>query len=574
MKRKKQISLMLAVIFVLTFVLIGFEASASPPLKPKLILQVTVDQLRGDLPMRFIDRLGEGGFRYLLKQGTVYDNAQYQHANTETIVGHAVLATGAFPSAHGMVANVWLDRSTGKLAYNIEDERYYVLGQQVAVDKKTEIDPTQKAAQTDGRSPQSILVSTFSDELFVSNGGRSKVFGVSVKDRGAVSLAGHAGKAFWFHKKSGEFVTSSYYYDEYPAWVQAWNEKRLADEYAGTSWDLMYERETYVFGDHDDRPYETALPGYGRTLPHAYGEKDSKLYYTLLTLSPVGDELTLDFAKTLLDREQLGQDEIPDYLSVSFSATDYVGHIFGPSSLESEENILRLDRTLADLFNYVDEKVGLEHTLIVLSADHGAPEAPEYMASLGMDVGRLTPKRIDMEPTIAALKERFGIGKELITLYYHPYIYLNREEIKAQGLDQAEVERALADELMKFDGIAAAVPSSDLLKGNLSDTPLIRQIRRNFHPKRSGDIYLVQEPYWFLYSDESIPLCTIHGSPWRYDTYVPIIFAGADIPAQRISRLVHPVDIASTLAAYLRTKYPSGAVGTPLVEVLQAVDAQ
>ena len=261
-------------------------------------------------------------------------------------------------------------------------------------------------------------------------------------------------------------------------------------------------------------------------------------------------------------------DEVPDYLSVSFSSTDYVGHVFGPSSLEAEDNILRLDRTLAELFKYVDEKVGLKNTLIVLSADHGGPEAPEFMASFGMDAARLIPKKMDVDPLISALKERFGIGKELIELYYHPYIYLNREVIRERGLDQAEVERALAAELMKFDGIAAAVSSSDLLKGDLPDTPLIRQIRRNFHPKRSGDIYLVQEPYWFLYSDEDIALCAMHGSPWLYDTSVPIFFAGMNVPAQRISRLVHPVDIAATLSAYLNIKYPSGLAGTPLVEVL------
>ncbi len=214
--------------------------------------------------------------------------------------------------------------------------------------------------------------------------------------------------------------------------------------------------------------------------------------------------------------------------------------------------------------------MGLNNTLIVLSADHGGPEAPEYMASFGLDVARLIPKEMDVEPLITALKERFGIGKELIEPYYHPYIYLNREVIRENGLDQAEVERALAAELMKFDGIAAAVSSSDLLKGDLPDTPLIRQIRRNFHPKRSGDIYLVQEPYWFFCSDEDIALCSIHGSPWLYDTYVPIFFAGRNVPSQRISRLVHPVDIAATLSAYLSIKYPSGLVGTPLVEVLPA----
>jgi len=557
---------------VLCFVaaaLVATSAQASENRKPRLVLQITVDGLRGDLPLRYADRLGKGGFRYLLEKGTYYSNAHYQHSNTETIVGHVILATGAFPSASGMVANVWLDRESGKLAYNIEDDRYRTLSTEPFVDKKTEIDPTQKAAQTDGRSPKAILTSTFSDELFVSNGGRSKIFGVSVKDRGAVSLAGHAGKAFWFSKKTGEFVTGTYYYDEYPKWVAAWNDTHLSDAYQGKSWELMQDRSTYVFGGADDRGYETDFPGYGRTFPHPFGDKSSKYFYTLLTVSPAGDELTLDFAKALIDNEQLGQDDITDYLSVSFSSTDYVGHLFGPSSLEAEDNILRVDRTLADLLQYVDKKVGLKNTLIVLAADHGVPEAPEYMASLGMETGRLTPSKIDTSPLMEALKQRFGIDKELIKLYYHPYVYLDREVIREKGLNQAEVERAIATELMKLDGIAAAVPSSDLLKGDLPDTPLIRQIRRNFHSKRSGDIYLVQEPYWFLYSDSSIPLCTIHGSPWRYDTYVPIIFAGVNVPAQRISRSVHPLDIAPTLSAYLGIKPPSGSLGTPLSEVLQ-----
>lgn len=544
------------------------EPADADPARPKLVLQITVDGLRGDLPLRYADRLGDGGFRYLLEKGTHYANAHYQHANLETIVGHVVLATGAFPSAHGMVANVWLDRETGELAYNIEDNRYSILSKEGGVDKKTEIDPTQRMARTDGRSPKAILTSTFSDELAVSNGGRSKIFGVSVKDRGAVSLAGHAGKAFWFSKKTGEFITSTFYCDAYPSWVSQWNSRRLADTYQGKSWDLMNDRSTYVFGNADDRPYETDFPGYGRIFPHPFGDAGSKYYYTLLTVSPAGDELTLDFAKALIENEQLGNDDVTDYLSISFSSTDYVNHLFGPSSLEMEDQILRLDRVLEDLFRYVDEKVGLKNTLIVLSADHGAPEAPEFMASLGMETGRLTPNRIDTEPAMDVLKKRFGIGKELIKIYYHPYIYLDREVIRSKGLDQAEVERVLATELMKFDGIAAAVPSSELLSGDLPDSPLIRQVRRNFHPKRSGDIYLVQEPYWFLYTDESIPLCAMHGSPWRYDTYVPILFAGANVPAQHVSRLVHPESIAPTLSAYLGIKPPSSAVKVILVEVL------
>ena len=545
------------------------QDKATAPSTPRLILQITVDQLRGDLPVRYADRYGESGFRYLLEMGTYYSNAHYQHSNLETIVGHAILATGAFPSANGMVANVWLDRETGELGYAVEDSAYDMVGLEGGVDKKSEIDPTQAAAKSEGRSPRAILTSTFSDELAVRTAGRAKIFGVSVKDRGAISLAGHAGKAFWFSKKTGEFVSSTYYYDAYPDWVKKWNGKRKADGYAGKSWELLQDRTKYVYRDTDDRPYETALPGYGRVFPHPFGKKDNKLFYTLLTLSPVGDDLTLDFAKNLIENEQLGQDDIPDYLAISFSSTDYVGHMFGIASLESEDNLLRLDRTLAELFAFVEEKVGLQNTLIVLAADHGAPEAPEYMAGLGMDVNRLTPSTYDTTPVVEALKKRFGIGKELITMYQHPYVYLDHSIIREKGLDQAEVERALAAELMKFDGIALAVSSSDIRSGRLPEAPMIQQIRRNFHPKRSGDIYLVQEPYWFLYSDESIPLCTIHGSPWRYDTYVPIMFAGAGVPAQRINRSVHPVDIASTLAAWVGAKYPSGAVGEVLQEVLK-----
>lgn len=561
--------LKLTPIFILAisfFVNVNGAIAADSP--PKLILQITIDGLRGDLPGRYLDRFDKGGFKYFFDKGMVYTNAQYQHSNLETVVGHAVLATGAFPSAHGMVANVWMDRETGLLGYAIEDSNYDMVGAAGGVDKDTEIDPTQAAAKSEGRSPKAIQCSTFSDELAVHTAGRAKIFGVSVKDRGAITLAGHAGKAFWFSKKTGGFVSSTYYYDQYPDWVNQWNESSMADTYAGKSWELLNDRSSYVYKDTDDRPYETALPGYGRVFPHPFGKKDSKLFYTLLTLSPVGDDLTLDFAKDLLVNEKLGQDNTTDYLSVSFSATDYVGHVFGIASLENEDNMLRLDRTLADLLKFVDENVGLKNTLIVLSADHGAPEAPEYMAERGMAVDRLVPSKFDVAPGIAALKKRFGIGKELIKMYEHPYIYLDHQLIREKGLDLGEVERAVAEEMMKFDGIALAISSTDIRNGRLPEAPVIQQIRLNFHPKRSGDIYVLQEPYWFLYTDESLPLCTIHGSPWRYDTYVPIMFAGKNVKSGRVSRLVHPVDIVATLALSAGTKLPSGAAGCPLTEVM------
>ena len=559
--------ILLAALAILTG---GFVAqgTAQQRVEPKLILQITVDQLRGDLLARYYDRFGEGGFRFLLDAGTVYSNAHHRHANNETIVGHTTLATGADPAEHGMVGNVWLDRATGELTYNVEDFRYPLLSKGAGVDKSSEIDPTQKTARSDGRSPLRILVSTFSDELTLVQGGKSKVFGVSVKDRGAISMAGHTGKAFWFSKKSGAFITSRFYYDRTPEWVADWNAGRPLDKYAGTSWTLLHDQSTYLFGAADDRPYETAFPGYGRTFPHLFGDREGKYFTTLLTISPAGDKLTADFAKALIRNEDIGRDDTPDYLSVSFSSTDYIGHIFGPSSLESEDNILQLDRTLAELLRFIDVEVGLNKTLIVLSADHGGPEAPGYLSELGFEADYINPETWDKTGAIKTLKNRFGIGEELITQYFHPYIYLNRKVIADQGLDQTEIELAVAEELTHFDGVALAVSSSALNFGMVPDTPLIQSILRNYNPTRSGDIYVVFDPNRFINDFGGLTVAATHGSPWRYDSYVPIIFAGIGIPAQRISRLVHTIDIAPTLSLIVGAKLPTGSFGAPLNEVL------
>ncbi len=536
---------------------------------PRLVLQITVDQLRGDLPGRFVKNMGEGGFRYLMNHGVWYADAHHAHANTETIVGHTTLATGADPATHGMIGNVWFDRQTGKLTYNIEDPMYRILTPGADVDKATEIDPTQKVASTDGRSPAVILGSTFSDELAIHTAGRAKIFGVSVKDRGAVSMAGHAGKAFWFSKTSGGFITSSYYYDRYPAWVNEWNQQKPASAYSGKSWELLHEKSSYLFGDADDKPWETDLAGYGRLFPHPYGSDKGKYFNTRLTLSPAGDDLTLAFAKTLIAAEQLGQDEVTDYLSVSFSSTDYVGHLFGPSSLEMEDNLLRLDRTLADLFAFVEKRVGLKNTLIVLSADHGGPEAPGYLNSLGIPARYMTPEKWDKEPAINALKQKFGIGKELIQSYSHPYVYLNRKVIREKGLDQAVVEKMVVDELMKFEGVALAVSSTALREGKFPNTPLIQSVLRNYNPRRSGDIFVVFQPHCFINDFDGLTVTSTHGSPWRYDTFVPVVFAGGRLTARRVDRTIETVDIAPTLAAIVGAKPPSGSRSAPLQEVLQ-----
>lgn len=535
--------------------------------KPKLILQITVDQLRGDLPTRYYDRLGEGGFKYLWEKGIVFSNAHHEHANTETIVGHTTLATGAQPSVHGMVGNLWLDRKQGQQTYNIEDANYTLLSKGADVDAKTEIDPTQRAARSEGRSPSAILVSTFGDELKVNTGGKAKVFGVSVKDRGAVSMAGHAGKAFWFSKANGEFVTSNYYFDQYPAWVTNWNSKKLAQQYAGKSWDLLHDKSSYLFGSSDDREWETDIGGFGRVFPHPYGKGDGKYYTTLLTLSPAGDEITLDFAKNLLLEEKLGKDKITDYLSVSFSSTDYVGHMFGASSLESEDNILRLDRTLADLFAFIDKQIGLKNTLIVLSADHGGPETPGYLKSLNIPAGYIKPESWEKHAAIARLKKKFNIHGKLLAQYTHPYLYLSQSVLNNKEINLQALEEAVVKELVSLPGISTAISSASLQRGNVPDTPLYRAVLNNFYPKRSGDIYVVFEPNWFINDFDGLQVASTHGSPWNYDTYVPVVFAGAGLDAENITRKIHTVDIAPTLSAYLGIKAPSGAFGDVLTEI-------
>lgn len=536
---------------------------------PRLILQITVDQLRGDLLSRYQERLGDGGFRYLMEQGIHYRDAHHNHANTETVVGHATLATGANPSAHGMVGNLWFDRNMGRTVYNIEDADYTILTSGAGVDEATEIDPTQTAAKSDGRSPRALLTSTFGDELSVFTAGRSKVFAVSIKDRGAVTMAGRSGKAFWFSKAVGEFVTSSYYYDTYPEWVNAWNAKGLPQSFGGQKWELLNPIDSYLFGDRDDQEWEEEIAGFGRTFPHPLGTPDDKYFMTLLTLSPAGDQITADFAKALIEAEGLGDDEVTDFLAVSFSVTDYIGHFFGPSSLESEDNLLQLDRTLADLLAFVDAKVGLENTLIILSSDHGAPEAPGFLASIGMPGGYVTPSKWNTAPAIARIQEEFGLTGAMIQGYEHPYLNLTAAVRNDRAIDQVALESAIAHELATFEGVAYAIPSSRLREGLLPDNALTRAVLNNYHPDRSGDIYLVFEPEWFINEMDGLSVTVTHGSPWRYDTFVPIIFAGYGIEPQKVSRRVHTVDVALTLAAIVGTRPPSGAAGEVLLEVVE-----
>lgn len=530
---------------------------------PKLIVQITVDGLRGDLLNRYMDSFGEDGFRRLIDNGLWYVDAHHMHANTETIVGHATLATGAHPSEHGMIGNAWFDRSDGRLGYNIEDENFPLLPLSGFDGDGVQVDAAQAAAGTDGRSPVNMLASTFGDELYKANNGRSKVIGISGKDRSAVAMAGHVGKAYWMSTSTGAFQTSTFYHEAYPDWAAAWNAEKPADAWAGKAWELQSAPESYLLFENDDRPYETDLKGFGRTFPHAFGVPEDGIYYTQVLVSPYGDELTAEFAKAALIGEGLGLDAYTDFLSVSFSGVDATNHFFGPSSLENEEIVRRLDRTLADFMGFVEDQVGAEHVLYVLSADHGMPEAVEFMFEQGHAVYRNTVDGLQEELNFE-LEERFGVV-DAVKAFFRPYIYLDHEAIDAAGADTRAIERHIVDHLVATPGIAIALPAvpfeeqrGDYLEGF---------IRRNYHPLRSGDIYVAQSPYSFLYSEG--PISVMHGSPWRYDTHVPVIFAGPGIEPGVVSRQIETVDVAVTLAAMFGTTMPSGAAGVVLDEVMK-----
>jgi predicted AlkP superfamily pyrophosphatase or phosphodiesterase len=558
-----------AIIFIVTLPMTTAASDDSrPPGDVRLVLQITIDGMRNDLLYRYGQRFSPGGFRYLLDSGTVFTNAHYQHANTETIVGHTTLATGAFPADHGMIGNVWYDRDSDELAYNIEDPAYPPLPSRSKRQIGEQVDPAQRLARTQGRSPASILAETLGDRLKAYYGGRSKVFAVSGKDRGAVSMAGHVGKAFWLSTDSGDFITSRYYYDAYPAWVGEWNAERRAESFGDRQWELLNELDTYLLGHQDDREYETDLRGYGRVFPHRYAAAGSPILPTQVIVSPAGDRLTLSFAKALVHAEGLGDDSIPDYLGISFSGLDAVNHFFGPSSLENEDMVLQLDRTLEDLFTFIDQTIGLDKTLIAFSADHGMAEMPEYMTELGFRAGRLYPEDIITAANHAG-KVLFDI-EDIVKFYYRPYLYLESAKIEAAGLDTDNVQREIAAALTGQAGVALAVARNEIQAPQI--TPLLQQIQRNFHPDRSGDIYVVQNPYWFNF--DKGPVAAMHGSPWRYDTHVPIIFAGVGIRSHIVHRLVHPVDVAPTLSALLGMTAPGSSRGTILTEVLSIADDQ
>lgn len=524
-----------------------------------LVVLIAIDMLKGETPFQHYNRL-TGGIRYLIDNGTSYTNAHYQHSTTFTAVGHAVLGTGAPAAEHGLAGNDWADRVTGERIYCVADP-----------------DST-PFVQTSirGTSPKNLTATTFSDEIVLSSGGKSRTFGVSIKDRGAILPAGRLGKAFWYESTTGDFYTTDYYYDEMPDWVVAFNEAGHKDRYRGQTWELLHPIETYVFGHNDTRTGEKGYYRLGLGFPKHYegtpgtehhpGEDRDSDYYGGLRFAPAGDELTLDFVKELVQVEDLGRQGATDVLTISLSAQDYVGHAWGTHSLEYEDHFLRVDSMLGEFFDFLDQQVGLNRTLIILTADHASDDIPEYQSEQGLDAGRHYPGQF-IQAANDALKERFGIEEDLIMAFWNPSLFLNPAVMAQNDLEYPVVERALADFMVAQDGFQYAVTRTDIELGNIPDTPIMRKLLRAFQPERSGNVLIIQDQFWYLYPNAD-QFAAMHGSPYAYDTHVPIMFAGPNIGNEIVHRGVAVSSIAPTVTRYLNVRTPSGADHEPFSEVL------
>lgn len=545
---------------------------------PKLIVQITVDQLRADLLLRYSTGFTEGGFQRLMTKGTWFRDAEHRHANTETVVGHTTLSTGADPAVHGLIGNNYLDTQLPSSDVNTTDSdtQGIVLDVSDALHFATQDSSApllypdgSLSAPEAGRSPRDLLVTTIGDEIRLSRGAKAKIFGVSMKDRAAIGATGHAGTAYWYNTEKSTFLSSTFYVDAYPQWHQNWTGRQLPESYAGSGWELLYDIANYVFAAFDDQPWEKDYPGWGITFPeHQYPDPSDGFYQAFLETSPAADELTLSFAKALIAGEQLGTDEVTDYLAVSLNSVDYVGHTFGPSSLEAEDTLKRLDAQLAAFFDHLEQGIGLENTLVVLSADHGATEVPDYMnARLRTNLDLFDYDQVEQAPAIQAFKAKYGIN-DPISSYTSPWIYLDHDLLRFTRADAAEAEALIIATLRGLPGLAWVFEREHIAQGNLPDTHIGRAVTANFMPSRSGDLYPILSPGWFMKDPDPLAGASQHGSPYAYDRHVPIFFMGPGIAAQMVHRKVQTVDVAPTIAGYAGTRLPSGTTGRMLPEIL------
>ena len=530
---------------------LAFQVSAQPA-RPKLVVGMMVDQMRYDYLYRFADRYGEDGFKRLLKDGFSCENTLINYIPTFTAIGHSSVYTGSVPSIHGIAGNDWIVQSTGKAMYCTQDDNVEGVG----------------TSEREGKqSPRNLLASTITDELKLASNFRSKVIGVAIKDRGGILPAGHfADAAYWFEGKSGDWITSTFYMKSLPNWVTNFNKQKLADKYLKQDWNTLYPIDTYVNSIADDNPYEGKWPGEkSPTFPRKTSELMKDAGYEMIKTTPQGNTLTLDFAKAAIENEQLGKNpnKVTDFLCVSLSSTDYVGHRYSLSAVEIEDTYLRLDRDIADFLHYLDKTVGKGNYTFFLTADHAASYNPMYYTDQKGNAGYLFTRDIQRNLN-AALAKKFGTDKIVHSLMNYQ-VHLNYSLIDSLNLDVKQIKEVAINQLHKEEGIAYVVD----MEGNQNmflPAPIREKIINGYNRKNSGAIQIIAEPQWYAGTPRSTG--TTHGVWSSYDSHIPLVFMGWGIKPGVSNKEVHIVDIAPTVAALLHVMEPNGSIGKPIVEVL------
>lgn len=526
-------------------------SSSSHDRTPKLVVGLVVDQMRLDTLYRFWNHFGDGGFRKLVNEGFSFDNARFDYMPTFTAPGHASIYTGTTPAVHGILANSWYVRELGRPTYVTSDPSVSTVGSDSSAGQM---------------SPRWMLTTTIGDELWMHTNERAKVIGLALKDRSAILPAGHTGTAYWLDESTGRFVTSTWYRDALPEWLNEFNARRLPEKYLAKPWEPLLPLEDYAESLPDDNPYEVPFSGEDRPVfPHDLPSLERNRGPGLVAYTPFGDELLTELALAVLEHEELGRRGVPDLLAISFSAPDNIGHRFGPMSVETQDTYLRLDRQIERLLNELERRYGRGEVLVFLTADHGTGHVPAYLADRSIPVGEFRDREIG-EAVREFVEERYG-DADLVEAFHNQQVFLDRERVRAAGIDQRRIEEDIAYFLLEQDGVAGAVPGSALRFGTFSDGHRAK-LQRGFHPRRSGDVVAWMEPHWI--SDFGGRVATMHGSPYSYDTRAPLIWYGWDIAAGRTAEPVHITDIAPTLAVFLNTPFPSGTTGRPVNHLIRS----
>jgi hypothetical protein len=514
--------------------------------RPKLVVGIMIDQMRWDYLYRYYDRYPEGGFKRLLGEGFSCENTMIPYIPTYTACGHSCVYTGSVPAVHGMTGNNWFDNDKGREVYCTEDDSVQTVG----------------STSDEGReSPRNLLTTTVTDELRLATNFGSKVIGISFKDRASILPAGHlANAAYWYDHKTGAFISSTYYEKDLPDWVKAFNAQKRPDAFYKEGWNTVYPRSTYTQSTADSvawegRPFGADQAGFPYDLSRFVGKN-----YGALGNTPFGNSIVEELCKAALDGEQLGKGKNTDFLAVSFSSTDYVGHAFGPNSIEAEDTYLRLDRTLADLLATLDEKIGKGQYLVFLTADHGAAHAAGFLQEHHVPAGTvsLAAWRKGLEDRI----EKVFFTPRLIRDVVNYQVYLNHPLMDSMMLDPRKVENEVVRYLMTQPGVARAFALSRMDNEPLPDV-IRTSVENCYFPRRSGDIQVLLMPAWM----EGGKTGTTHGLWNPYDAHIPLVWYGWGVKPGHLNRTVYMTDIAVTLAAKLHIQMPNGAIGHVIEEV-------